>query len=128
MVLRNVSEAYGRMILEEGLFQADGHPGNILVRRGGGVALLDYGQSKQLPPAERAAFARLVLALSRCFGGAGLCVFYVPLPGARSCVRCRPPDGTAAASPRRRPRLTLPCCCGGPRSPPPRTAAGRGKR
>jgi predicted unusual protein kinase regulating ubiquinone biosynthesis (AarF/ABC1/UbiB family) len=51
------------MILGEGLFQADGHPGNILVQKGGGIALLDYGQSKQLPREERIAFANLVLAM-----------------------------------------------------------------
>lgn len=31
-ILARVSEAYGLMILGEGLFQADGHPGNILVQ------------------------------------------------------------------------------------------------
>lgn len=34
-ILGAVSEAYGRMMLYEGLFQADGHPGNILVMKGG---------------------------------------------------------------------------------------------
>ncbi|KIZ04182.1 hypothetical protein MNEG_3773 [Monoraphidium neglectum] len=53
------------MIMGEGLFQADGHPGNILVRHGGSIALLDYGQSKQLPGAEREALARLMIALDR---------------------------------------------------------------
>ena len=62
-VLARVCRAYGRMILGEGLFQADSHPGNIFVRRGGKVALLDYGQSKQLPEEDRLAFARLVLRL-----------------------------------------------------------------
>jgi len=33
-ILARVSEAYGRMVLLDGLFQADGHPGNILVMRG----------------------------------------------------------------------------------------------
>jgi predicted unusual protein kinase regulating ubiquinone biosynthesis (AarF/ABC1/UbiB family) len=33
-ILGSVSEAYGRMMLYEGLFQADGHPGNILVMKG----------------------------------------------------------------------------------------------
>ena len=42
-VLSHVSEAYGRMILGTGQFQADGHPGNILVLPKGRVALLDYG-------------------------------------------------------------------------------------
>jgi predicted unusual protein kinase regulating ubiquinone biosynthesis (AarF/ABC1/UbiB family) len=53
------------MILGEGLFQADGHPGNILVGKGGRIGLLDYGQSKQLPDWQRRGFARLVLALHK---------------------------------------------------------------
>lgn len=65
LILSRVSEAYGRMIFGEGLFQADGHPGNILIGRRGRVGLLDYGQSKQLPDDKRVAFARLVLALNR---------------------------------------------------------------
>ena len=72
IILSNLSEAYGRMILGEGLFQADGHPGNVLVRRKGSIALLDYGQSKQLPAVERDALARLVVAMDRCgWGRAG---------------------------------------------------------
>ncbi|KAL6766353.1 AKC2 [Auxenochlorella protothecoides x Auxenochlorella symbiontica] len=64
-VLDRVSEAYGRMILLDGLFQADCHPGNILVMKGGTVGLIDYGQSKKLPDSYRALFARLILALHR---------------------------------------------------------------
>jgi hypothetical protein len=37
-ILGRVSEAYGRMLLLDGLFQADGHPGNILVMKGGRCA------------------------------------------------------------------------------------------
>ncbi len=33
-IMSSVSEAYGRMLLLNGLFQADGHPGNILVLPG----------------------------------------------------------------------------------------------
>lgn len=65
LILSQVSQAYGLMILGEGLFQADGHPGNILVQRGGRVALLDYGQSKQLEEKEKLAFADLILAMNR---------------------------------------------------------------
>ena len=42
-ILSRVSEAYGRMMLLDGLFQADGHPGNILVMARGRVGLIDYG-------------------------------------------------------------------------------------
>lgn len=62
-ILSRVSEAYGRMVLLDGLFQADGHPGNILVMKGGKIGLIDYGQSKRLPDSYRGAFARLVVAL-----------------------------------------------------------------
>ena len=33
-VFSRIAEAYGRMMLLEGLFNADGHPGNILVMQG----------------------------------------------------------------------------------------------
>lgn len=65
-VVTRASEAYGRMILETGLFQADGHPGNIMVLPGGVVGLIDYGQSKQLSQRDRLTVARLVLALTSC--------------------------------------------------------------
>ena len=69
-VLARVARGYGAMMLREGLFQADSHPGNILVRKRGKVALLDYGQSKQLPEADRLAFARLILTMERGYGKA----------------------------------------------------------
>ena len=31
LILERISEAYGRMILLEGLFHADCHPGNLMV-------------------------------------------------------------------------------------------------
>jgi predicted unusual protein kinase regulating ubiquinone biosynthesis (AarF/ABC1/UbiB family) len=36
-LLGRVAEAYGRMLLLEGLFQADCHPGNILVKGNGNI-------------------------------------------------------------------------------------------
>ncbi len=33
-IVHRVAEAYGRQLLYGGLFQADGHPGNILVMKG----------------------------------------------------------------------------------------------
>ena len=63
-IISHASEAYGRMILETGLFQADGHPGNMLAMKGGVVGLIDYGQSKQITDKERWQFARLVVALA----------------------------------------------------------------
>lgn len=61
-VARTVAAAYGHQILLDGLFQADPHPGNILVLPGGKVALLDFGLTKELPDHLRLGFARLVMA------------------------------------------------------------------
>jgi predicted unusual protein kinase regulating ubiquinone biosynthesis (AarF/ABC1/UbiB family) len=54
LILSQVSQAYGLMILGEGLFQADGHPGNILVQRG--------GSNTQLKRSARASFDMLLQA------------------------------------------------------------------
>ena len=114
LVFSRIMEAYGRMLLQAGLFQADVHPGerlcspqghltrpatplpaagckrpcrtrpspcptldcrawaspalraagNILLRADGTVALLDFGQAKQLTRQVRLDLARLMVALS----------------------------------------------------------------
>lgn len=57
-----IAAAYGHQILVDGLFQADPHPGNILVLEHGRVGLLDFGLTKELPDEVRVAFAHLVVA------------------------------------------------------------------
>lgn len=42
-ILTRTTEAYGRMILLDGLFQADCHPGNILVMKGDATGLFAWG-------------------------------------------------------------------------------------
>lgn len=64
-IMNRVGEAYGRMMLETGLFQADGHPGNILVMSNGAVGLLDYGQAQQLTPLQRRTIAATFLSVAR---------------------------------------------------------------
>ncbi|MFN0094213.1 MAG: ABC1 kinase family protein [Dehalococcoidia bacterium] len=59
---QTITEAYGHQILIDGLFQADPHPGNILVLPDGRIGLLDFGLTKELPEASRRGFARLVVA------------------------------------------------------------------
>ncbi|MGH0035207.1 MAG: ABC1 kinase family protein [Myxococcota bacterium] len=53
-LMQTVVEAYCEMILARGLFHADPHPGNLMVRRGPGgrpqLVLLDFGLAKELPP------------------------------------------------------------------------------
>ena len=64
--IRTLVDAYGVMLLGTGLFQADPHPGNVLidVAAGGRVGLIDFGQCKRLSPEEQQGFARLLLALA----------------------------------------------------------------
>lgn len=59
-----IAGAFGHQILVDGLFQADPHPGNLLLLDDGRVGLLDFGLTKELPQAMRIAFARLVVAAS----------------------------------------------------------------
>ena len=51
-------------VLRRGLVHADPHPGNFLVTADGHLALLDFGCMLELSPADRAAYARLVLAIA----------------------------------------------------------------
>jgi ubiquinone biosynthesis protein len=51
-------------ILARGQVQADPHPGNFLVTQDGKLALLDFGCMLELSPAERASYARLVIAIA----------------------------------------------------------------
>lgn len=48
-VVQDLMGAYVRMILAAGFFQADPHPGNLMVRRDGKLILLDFGLAKELP-------------------------------------------------------------------------------
>lgn len=51
-------------LFHDGLFNADCHPGNVLCLSDGRLGLVDYGQAARLAPAQRAALARLTLALA----------------------------------------------------------------
>ncbi len=57
-----LAAAYGHQILGDGVFQADPHPGNILVLPDGRVGLIDFGLVKELPSEVRAGVADLVIA------------------------------------------------------------------
>lgn len=64
-ILRAVMELYVRMMLVDGLFHADPHPGNILVDEAGRVVLLDFGMVVDVPVATRRALGRTVFAAIR---------------------------------------------------------------
>ncbi|KAL7535268.1 hypothetical protein ACHAWF_005113 [Thalassiosira exigua] len=64
-------DVHGYQVLNQGLFNADPHPGNILVVQDDEhpshrpkIGLIDYGQVKQLEPEERVKIARLILSIA----------------------------------------------------------------
>jgi ubiquinone biosynthesis protein len=48
-VVQDLMRVYVRMILAAGFFQADPHPGNLMVTPAGRLIVLDFGLSKELP-------------------------------------------------------------------------------
>ena len=61
-VARLAYDVYCEQVFVHGFFHADAHPGNLLVRPGPRLVLLDYGLCRPLSPDFRLAFARLVNA------------------------------------------------------------------
>jgi ubiquinone biosynthesis protein len=55
-------EAYMRMIFDYGFFQADPHPGNLLVLPDGRIAILDYGMFSRISEQDRHRLVDLLLA------------------------------------------------------------------
>jgi len=64
-ILRTIMELYVKMMLVDGLFHADPHPGNILVDAEGRVVLLDFGMVVEVPPATRRALVGTVFSAIR---------------------------------------------------------------
>jgi predicted unusual protein kinase regulating ubiquinone biosynthesis (AarF/ABC1/UbiB family) len=62
-VAQKLVEIYCEQILRDGFFQADPHPGNILVQPGPRLVLLDFGLAKDFPPAFREGVVRLTLSV-----------------------------------------------------------------
>ncbi len=56
-------EAYLRMVLEAGVFQADPHPGNLLVASDGTLVVLDFGCSRELVSSRRRLYLGLAAAI-----------------------------------------------------------------
>ena len=54
-----------KMVLEDGLFHADPHPGNLLFLPGGRIGLIDFGMVGRLSEQRRGEVARLLHGLAR---------------------------------------------------------------
>ena len=61
-VVRRVMELYVQMMLVDGLFHADPHPGNLLVADDGTLVLLDFGMVVPVPPPVRRALVATAFA------------------------------------------------------------------
>jgi predicted unusual protein kinase regulating ubiquinone biosynthesis (AarF/ABC1/UbiB family) len=65
VLVETIIEMYVKMMLEDGLFHADPHPGNLLVDAQGRLVLLDFGMVLQVEREMRARMVRTVLAAVR---------------------------------------------------------------
>lgn len=61
-LLARTFDAWVRQVLELGVFQADPHPGNILVKADGTVVVLDLGCAQEILKPRRDAYRALLLA------------------------------------------------------------------
>jgi predicted unusual protein kinase regulating ubiquinone biosynthesis (AarF/ABC1/UbiB family) len=57
--------AFSEMLLEHGLFHADPHPGNLLVMPGPKLAMVDFGQVKEVGAPFRFVFGQMTRALMK---------------------------------------------------------------
>jgi aarF domain-containing kinase len=63
-LLRLVAEVHAHELFEDGLFNGDPHPGNLLLMPDGRLGLVDYGQVKSVPLDFRLKYAKLIVALA----------------------------------------------------------------
>ena len=63
VVARDLLKVYCQMIFVDGLYHADPHPGNVLVRADGAVVLLDFGAVGTLEPSMRQGISSFLEAI-----------------------------------------------------------------
>ena len=59
----NIADIYFQMILDDGFFHADPHPGNVFVRSDGVIQLIDFGMIGTVTEENRAGFTQLVVSM-----------------------------------------------------------------
>ncbi len=64
-VAERVVRAYCQMIFLDGVYHADPHPGNILVRDDGGIVFIDFGAVARLSPAVKEGIPKLLEGVLR---------------------------------------------------------------
>ncbi len=80
---RILAEAYAQMFFVDGLFHGDPHPGNIFVRPGPEIVLVDFGMVDRISPSRREGLRRAFTAIvdrdSRGFVRALVDMDFIPL-------------------------------------------------
>eukprot|EP00158_Paraphelidium_tribonemae_P004662 Partr_v1_DN26894_c2_g1_i2_m40184 putative AarF domain containing kinase len=56
-------KVHGHQVLIDGFFNADPHPGNIMLLNDGRLGLIDYGQVKEITEEQRYNFGKMILAI-----------------------------------------------------------------
>ncbi|MDQ2770813.1 MAG: AarF/ABC1/UbiB kinase family protein [Bacteroidota bacterium] len=64
-VAENGMDIYLTQIFEFGIFHADPHPGNVLVRSDGSIVLIDFGMVGRLTKQQKYAFAGVFIGMAR---------------------------------------------------------------
>jgi ubiquinone biosynthesis protein len=64
-IVENGLNIYLKQIFEYGVFHADPHPGNVLVREDGTICLLDFGMVGQLSKKDKHAFAMVFVSMAK---------------------------------------------------------------
>lgn len=62
-VTRLLLDAYCKMMLKDGFFHGDPHPGNIFVQPGPRIAFVDFGIAKDIPPSLKEGLGDLLVSL-----------------------------------------------------------------
>lgn len=64
-IAENGMDVYLSQIFEYGFFHADPHPGNVLVKKDGTIALIDFGMTGRLLKKEKFAFADIFIGMGQ---------------------------------------------------------------
>lgn len=64
-IVENGLNIYFTQIFEFGVFHADPHPGNVLVRQDGTICLIDFGMVGQLSKKDKHAFAMVFVSMAK---------------------------------------------------------------
>jgi len=92
--LRTLIRVHGVAMLLDGVYNADPHPGNVLLLPDGRLGLIDYGMTGRLAPAARESISRVVLGLAA--GDQSAVVHEYEAAGYRACWHSGAPHGPDA--------------------------------